>query len=256
MEYVSWEIKALDKELDGIRKYSLVLIHQEDPLSRGVDLLYYILTEKLKQDNLIGYFNISYPLPLVLRALRRFNIDPIEALKSLRLAIIDTFGSFYGVKSNLPSVWVLEGMLSSETLPAKYARVIEEHKSVWAKEGLFEGRDIYGFAVAISSYMELFNSSEETLRYLELSSEIMSIHPAYKKYPRGTNFWLWLGKGHKEVFASVYRRADYVLRTRSYFTDDGIKRELIILKTPEFEDEVIKFEYEFEEGEIKFTRIY
>ncbi|AMM53681.1 hypothetical protein [Pyrococcus kukulkanii] len=253
---VSWEIKALDKEIGEIKKYSLVLIHQEDPLSRGIDILYHILTTKLKKDNLIGYFNISYPLPLVFRAMRRFGIDPVKELEELRLAIIDTFGSFHGIRSTIKGVWTLEGMLSSETLPAKYARVIEAHKSVWAENNMFEGRDIYGFAVAISSYLELFGSPEETLRYLELSSEVRAVHPAYKKYPRGTNFWLWMGKDHPDVFASVYRRADYVLRTRGYLTEDGIKRELIVLKTPELEEEIIRFEYEFEKDKIKLSKIY
>lgn len=137
-------------------------------------------------------------------------------------------------------VWYLEGMLSSETLPGKYAKVIEAHKSVWAREGMFKDRDIFGFAVAMSSYLDIFGSREETLRYLELSAEVRSKHSAYKKYPRGTNFWLWVGKRDEGVLNSVYRRADYVLRTRSRFTEEGIKRELLVLKTPELVEEIKK----------------
>ncbi|ASJ17621.1 hypothetical protein A3L04_09570 [Thermococcus chitonophagus] len=253
---VSWEIDVLDKEVGEIKKYSLVLLHQEDSPSRGVDLLFYIISKKLRSDSLVGYFNISYPLPLVLKALERFSINPVEYLESYKLSIIDTYGSFHGIKTKLPSVWFLEGMLSSETLPIKYAQVIEAHKKIWAERGMFEGREIYGFAVAISSYMELFNSPEETLRYLEVSSEVRAVHRAYKKYPRGTNFWLWIGKEYEDVFASVYRRADYVLRTRSYFTEEGIKRELMVLKTPDTEPRIMKFEYSFKDGKVKMTKIY
>ncbi|AAL80549.1 hypothetical protein PFDSM3638_02085 [Pyrococcus furiosus DSM 3638] len=252
---VSWDIEFLDKEVGEIKKHSLILIHEEDLPSRGRDLLYYIMAEKLRKGNLVGYFNISYPLQMVFRALERFNLNPIELLHSRILAIIDTFGSFYGIKTNLPGVWYLEGMLSSETLPGKYAKVIEAHKSVWAREGMFKDRDIFGFAVAMSSYLDIFGSREETLRYLELSAEVRSKHSAYKKYPRGTNFWLWVGKRDEGVLNSVYRRADYVLRTRSRFTEEGIKRELLVLKTPELVEDIPVFEYEFKGDKIVGRRI-
>ncbi|CAB50543.1 hypothetical protein [Pyrococcus abyssi] len=255
METVSWGIKELDKEIGEIKKYSLILFHQEDSLSRGIDVLYYILAKKLKEDELIGYFNISYPLPLVLKVLSRFGVDPIKALESRNLAIIDTFGSFYGIRTNIKGVYMLEGMLSSETLPAKYARVVELHKEDWAKFGMFEGRNIFGFAIAISSYLELFGRVDEVLRYIELSSEIRHVHPAYRKYPRGTNFWLWIGKGNEEVFGSVFRRADYVIRTRSHLGDEGIKRELIILKTPGISEDIVKFEYEFKDTRPVLKRV-
>ncbi|AEC51854.1 hypothetical protein PNA2_0938 [Pyrococcus sp. NA2] len=252
---VSWGFKTLDREIGEIKEHSLVLIQQEDATSRGVELLYQILSSKLKQGNLIGYFNISYPFPLVMKALERFGIDPKKAIEDRRLAVIDTFGSFYGVRVNFPMVSYLEGMLSAESLSMKYAKIVQEHKETWKRLGLLEGRDIYGFAVAVSSYAKLFSGIDETLRYFELSSEIMRSHPAYKKYPVGVaNFWLWIGKGPEVIFASVYRRVDYVLRTRSYFTEDGIERELVVLKTPELEEEIIKFEYEFKKDGIKLSR--
>ncbi|AEH25270.1 hypothetical protein [Pyrococcus yayanosii] len=252
---IPWEIDGLDEVLGGIRRYSLVLLHEVDPRSRGKELIYHIIKRKLEEDNLVGYFNISYPLNVVFRTMRRVGIDVDGALAERRLAMVDTFGSFYGIKYNVESVWYLEGSLSSETLAAKYARVIEAHKKVWAERGMFEGRELFGFAVDMTTYIDLFNSEEETLRYLEVSADIRAVHSAYRKYPRGTNFWVWSGMKSPKVFASVYRRADYVLRTRSYLAEDGVKRELIVLKTPEMGSRLIRFEYTFTKDGVEAWRV-
>ena len=251
---ISWEIEELDREIGKIKKHSLILIHEEDASSRGKDILFYILSRKLKSDNLVGMFSISYPLQLIIRIISRFGVDVIKYLENHRLAIVDTFGSFHGIKATMPGVWYLEGMLSSETLPIKYAKAVEDHKKVWMDLNLFEGRELYGFAISMSGYLEVF-TPEETLRYLETSAEVRYGHPAYKKYPRGTNFWLWEGVKDKRVLLSVYRRADYVLKTRSSLGENGIKRELLVIKTPKPIEELVRFEYEFKGNEPKLRRV-
>ncbi|WP_457753007.1 hypothetical protein [Thermococcus sp.] len=125
---------------------------------------------------------------------------------------------------------------------------MEAHKKKWAELGLFDGRELFGFAVDMSSYLNLFGSEKETLKYLELSAEIRAKSRAYRKYPTGTNFWLWGGKQSMSVLASIYRRADYVLRTSSRIENHKIIRTLEVVKLPELKGEILKFEYSFKNG--------
>ncbi|WP_099211754.1 hypothetical protein [Thermococcus henrietii] len=244
----SWEIPALDETLGELKKYSFVLIHEVDPRARGKEILLHILREKLKRGDLVGYFNISYPIHILMKAFEVSGIDARKYLNEENLAIIDTFGSFYDVVSNLGGVWYLRGSLSADVLPAKYVEVVEAHKKRWAKLKMFQGRELYGFAMDVSDYIDMLGGESETLRYLEISAELRANARAYREYPKGTNFWLWGRKGGLRVLASVYRRATYVLRVRSELSGDRVVRYLEVLKAPDIGGEVIKFAYHFENG--------
>ncbi|GAB6134872.1 hypothetical protein [Thermococcus prieurii] len=244
----SWEIPALDETLGELKKYSFVLIHEVDPRARGKEILLHILREKLKRGDLVGYFNISYPIHILMKAFEVSGIDARKYLNEGNLAIIDTFGSFYDVVSSLGGVWYLRGSLSADVLPAKYVEVVEAHKKRWAKLKMFQGRELYGFAMDVSDYIDMLGGESETLRYLEISAELRANARAYREYPKGTNFWLWGRKGGLRVLASVYRRATYVLRVRSELSGDRVVRYMEVLKAPDIGGEVIKFAYHFENG--------
>ncbi|QDA30652.1 hypothetical protein FH039_02135 [Thermococcus indicus] len=246
---ISWEIPELDVALGGLKEHALTLVHEVDPRSRGKELLYHIMKRKLEKGSLVGYFNISYPIHVLLEVSDRMGISLDGYLKSWTLAIIDTFGSFYDIALSYPGVWYLKGSLSAEVLPAKYAEVVERHKRKWAELGLFDGREIFGFAIDMSDYLELLGGEKETLKYLELSAEVRANSRAYRKYPRGTNFWFWSGMKSVSVLESIYRRADYVLRTSSEIRGKRVIRTLEVIKTPEPRSEILRFHYEFRNGE-------
>ncbi|NJE54074.1 hypothetical protein [Thermococcus sp. 21S9] len=243
----SWEIPALDEALGGLREHSFVLVHEADPRARGKEILFHILREKLKQGHLVGYFNISYPIHVLMKAFDVSGIDARKYLDKGNLAIIDTFGSFYDIASNIKGIWYLKGSLSADVLPAKYVEVVEAHKKRWAEQGMFEGRELYGFTMDVSDYIDMLGGELETLRYLEISAELRVNARAYRDYPKGTNFWLWGRKGSPAVMASVYRRASYVLRVKSEFNDGNVVRYLEVLKAPEMGNEVIRFRYHFDD---------
>lgn len=238
----SWEFKILDKEIGKIRPTSYILLHELDPRSRGRDLIFEFIRKKLEKDNLLGFFNISYPLPLLLKILKKRGIDFEKYLDNNRFLIIDTFGSIYNLRYDIKNVWYLEDATSLELLSIKYAQVVKAHKEEWARLGLFEGREIWGVAMDLSEYERIF-SEEGTLRYIEVSADVRRRHEAYTKFPKGTNIWVYSGKGSR-VLPSIYRRSHYVLRTRSEITDEGVKRELLVLKTPNL-SEFKRFEYRF-----------
>jgi hypothetical protein len=256
MTMISWEIPALDEALEGIKKHSLVLVHEVDPRSRGNEILYHIMKKKLEKGHLVGYFNLSYPIHLLILVLEKLGIPARRYLQTWNLAIIDTFGSFYDVTIDLDGVWYLKGSLSTDVLPAKYAEVVEAHKRKWAELNMFEGRELFGFAIDMSSYLELLGSERETLKYLELSAEIRAKSKAYKKYPTGTNFWLWREEQSKGVLASIYRRSDYVLRTSSRIKDGRIIRTLEVIKSPRMTDEILTFSYRLDKGVPVLTPSY
>ena len=245
---LSWEIPALDEALGGLKKHSFVLIHEADPRARGKEILFHIMREKLRAGNLVGYFNISYPIHALMKAFEVSGIDARKYLREGNLAIIDTFGSFYDIISDLEGVWYLKGSLSADVLPAKYVEVVEAHKRAWAERGMFEGRKLYGFAMDMSDYIDMLGGELETLRYLEISAEIRVNAKAYREYPKGTNFWLWGRKGSPRILTSVYRRATYVLRVRSELSGSKVVRYLEVLKAPGMGTEIERFTYHFENG--------
>ncbi|WP_237705082.1 hypothetical protein [Thermococcus zilligii] len=253
MEMIELGLRELDRALGGIKEGSHILLHEEDPRSLGRELVFEFLKCKLKKDSLIGLFNISQPLPLMLQIMRKRGIDVDRYLDSLNLAIIDTFGSFYGPRVERKGVWYLSGSLSYELLSRKYAEAVRAHKELWKREGMFEGRELWGVAMDVSEYSHIFGE-EDALSYFEVSAEIRRRHSAYRDYPTGTNIWVFSGKADR-VFSSLYRRMDYVIRTRSELTENGVKRYLCVLKAPGV-DEVITFEYSLENEGLALRRIY
>ncbi|ASJ03287.1 hypothetical protein A3L09_08480 [Thermococcus profundus] len=245
-------IKALDRTLGGIKEHSYILLHEEDPRSLGRELVFEFMRRKLDEDNLIGFFNISHPLSILIDMLERRGIRVRAYLDSLNLAIVDTFGSFYGPRLERRGIWYLSGSLSYELLSRKYAEAVRAHKELWKNENMFEGRELWGVAMDVSEYSSIFGETN-ALSYFEVSAEIRRRHRAYREYPTGTNIWVFSGKQDR-VFSSLYRRVDYVMRTRSELTEDGVKRYLHVLKAPGV-SEIITFEYAFTGKGIELERI-
>ncbi|WP_048150100.1 hypothetical protein [Palaeococcus ferrophilus] len=233
-------IKELDEMLGGVKKGSYILLHEEDPRSLGREIVFRFLRQKLEDDNLVGLFNLSYPMPTLLRLLRRRGIEVEKYLDSGNLAIVDTFGSFHGPKLERNGIQYLSGSLSPELLSRKYADVVRIHKEEWARTGMFEGRELWGVAMNVNEYVNIFGE-DTALSYFEVSAEVRRRHRAYREYPTGTNVWVYTGRADR-VFASIYRRMDYVIRTRSEVTDGRVRRYLCLLKAPDLWQPLV-FEY-------------
>ncbi|WP_297503698.1 hypothetical protein [Thermococcus sp.] len=244
-------MKELDKLLGGIREHAYILFHEEDPRSLGRELVFRFIRYKLENDNLMGIFNISYSLPFLLEVMCKNGIDADSYLDSLNLAIVDTFGSFYGPRIRRRGVWYLPGSPSYELLSRKYAEVVRAHKELWAEKGMFSGRELWGVAVDVSEYIRIFGEAN-TLSYFEISAEVRRQHEAYRRYPAGTNIWVFSGDVDR-VFSSLYRRVDYVFRTRSVLTEDGVTRYLYVLKAPGLSD-IPVFEYRITKDDVKVKR--
>ena len=250
---LSLGIEAVDSTLGGVQKGSYILLHEQDPRSMGRELAFMFLKKKLQEDNLIGMFNLSYPLPTLFHLFKKRGVDAESYLRSKNLVIIDTFGSLYGLRVDMEGVQYLKGSLSPEVLSKKYADVVGAHKEEWPRLGMFEGRELWGISMNINEYTKIFNEST-VLSYFEVSAETRRRHRAYREYPTGTNIWVYVG-GPDRVFASLYRRMDYVIRTRSERVGDTVKRYLCILKAPGMWQS-ITFEYSFTPDGVEFRRIY
>lgn len=248
----SWEFEVLDREIGKIMPTSYILLHEVDARSRGRELLLELTKRKLEKESLLGFFNISYPIPVLFKIFKKRGIDFKKYLKSGNFAIIDTFGSLYGLKYSCENVWYLEGAVSLELLSVKYAQAVKALKEKWAQRGLFDGRELWGVVMDISEYERIFGMYE-TLRYLEVSADVRRRHEAYVKFPKGTNIWVYSGKGSK-VLPPIYRRANYVIKTVSEITDEGVKRELWVVKTPELSG-VKRFEYKFTDKGIELRSV-
>ncbi|NJE85566.1 hypothetical protein E3E23_06980 [Thermococcus sp. CX2] len=245
-------VKELDNVLGDIEKGSLILFHEADSRSRGKEIVFKIISSKLDSDNLVGLFNISYPIPVLLSILERNGVSATKHLNEDRLVIIDTFGSIYGMRYNIKNVWYLNGPISLETLGQKYIDVIRRYKQYWAEKGMFDGRELWGSSIVMSEYKHIFGV-DATLRYLEVSSEIRRRSDVYRKYPSGTNIWLYSGVDNK-VLPFLYRKAKYIIKTESYIEGWEVKRRLKILKAPGLED-TVEFEYEITKSGLKLREL-
>lgn len=243
-------IDPIDKDLGGVEERKLVLIHEADPRSLGKLLALQIMKEKLDSDNLVGYFNIGMPLTMFLSVAKRLGIDVERHLHENRLMIIDTFGSLYDVRREIENVWYLSKPISLEILNDKYLEVIRAHKEKWRQLNMFEGRELWGITLSISDYLHMFGATK-TQRYLEMADILRARADVYRKYPAGTNVWVYSGTD-MAVLPLLYRKAEYVLRTESKISDDGrIVRLLRIVKAPYVED-ILSYEYKVHKDRVKF----
>jgi KaiC/GvpD/RAD55 family RecA-like ATPase len=249
MRFLKTGIQPVDEELGGVVERSLILLHEADPRSLGKLIAFELLKKKIDEDQLIGYFNIGAPMNLLLELFNKMEIDYERAFEKGILFIVDTFGSVYDHRIEHRNIQYLKKPISLETLNNKYLEVIEEHKKTWAENGMFEGREVWGITVSMSDYKWMFGE-EPTLRYLEFVDAQRRTADVYKKYPSGTNIWIYSGTDNR-ILPFLYRKADYVLRTYSTLEDDKVIRKLRISKTPK-RDPIREFEYTIEGHRVVF----
>jgi hypothetical protein len=249
MRMLKTGIKPLDDGLGGVKERSLILLHEADPRSLGKLIAFELLKKKIDEDHLIGYFNIGTPIDLLLDLLTKMGIDYEGAFERGILFIVDTFGSIYDHRTEHKNVQYLKKPISIENLNDRYMEVIEDHKKNWARGEMFKGRELWGITVSISDYKWMFGE-DATLKYLEFIDAQRHTAPVYKKYPSGTNLWVYSGIDNK-ILPFLYRKADYVLRTYSTLEEGKVVRKLRISKTPE-RSSIREFEYEIGEGGVVF----
>ncbi len=243
-------LKPVDRVLGGVKERSLILIHEADPRSLGKFLALQVMKEKLESDNLVGYFNIGLPLSTFTAVAERFGIDIERHLRENRLMIVDTFGSLYNLRQGTGNVWYLSQPISLETLNDKYIEVIRAHKEKWKRLNMFEGRELWGVTISISDYLYMFGP-QKTQRYLEMIDLQRAKSDVYKKYPAGTNVWVYSGND-VVVLPLIYRKASYVLKTESRITgEERVVRTMKIMKAPDL-DGIPTFEYIVRRNGVEF----
>lgn len=156
----SWEFEVLDREIGKIMPTSYILLHEVNARSRGRELLLELTKRKLEKESLLGFFNISYPIPVLFKIFKKRGIDFKKYLKSGNFAIIDTFGSLYGLKYSCENVWYLEGAVSLELLSVKYAQAVKALKEKWAQRGLFVGKGEQGSSAYLQESQLCYKNRE------------------------------------------------------------------------------------------------
>ena len=93
--------------------------------------------------------------------------------------------------------------------------------------------------------------TQKTQRYLELTDLLRTNSDVYRKYPAGTNVWVYTGND-LVVLPLLYRKATYVLRTESTVTEEGkVIRTMKIVKALGLKS-MPAYEYTFRSGRLKF----
>ena len=242
-------IPQLDKIIGGIEKGSLIALIERDSRSLGSLISLLVARKKLEEGHLVALFNKSLPLPVLLSRLECIGIDVDRYLGNGQLAILDVFDSQYEVKYDIPGVYYIQGEIHEGTYLQKFVREVLNIKKEWMKRGLIdENTEIWGISYKISDYLDIF-SENALIKIIETTSEIRLVHKAYTDYPKGTNIWVFSGN-NQTIINLLYRRADYVIETRSTLTENGVKRELYLIKMPKMR-RIRKFTYQIRGYEFK-----
>lgn len=242
-------IPQLDKIIGGIEEGSLIALIERDSRSLGGLISLLVARKKLEEGHLVALLNKSLPLPVLLSRLECIGIDVYKYLGNGQLAILDVFDSQYEVRYDTPSVFYIRGEIYEGTYLQKSLREILSIKKEWMRRGLIdENTEIWGINYKISDYLDIFSESA-LIKIIETTSEIRFVHEAYTHYPKGTNIWVFSGD-NQTIINLLYRRADYVIETRSILTEEGVKRELYLIKKPKMW-RIRRFTYQIRGDEFK-----
>ncbi|AHF79418.1 P-loop NTPase family protein [Thermococcus paralvinellae] len=242
-------IPELDKIIGDIEKGSLIVLIERDPRSLGSLISLLVAKKKLEGGHLVALFNKSLPLPVLLNRLESVGIDVDKYLENGQLAILDVFDSYYEVRYDIPGVFYIRGGVQEGSYLQKSVKEILNIKKEWARRGLIEeNTELWGINYKLSDYLDIF-SERGLIKIIELTSEIRFVHEAYTHYPKGTNIWVFSGD-NQTIINLLYRRADYVIETRSILTEEGVKRELYLIKMPKM-GRIRKFTYQIRGNEFR-----
>ncbi|MBO8175021.1 MAG: hypothetical protein H0Z18_07165 [Thermococcus sp.] len=242
-------IPQLDKIIGDIEKGSLIALIERDPRSLGSLISLLVTKRKLEEGHLVALLNKSLPLPVLLNRLESVGIDVDRYLESGHLAILDVFDSYYEVKYDIPGVFYVKGGIQEGAYLQKSVKEILNIKKEWMRRGLIgENTELWGINYKLSDYLDIF-SEYGLIKIIETTSEIRFVHEAYTKYPKGTNIWIFSGN-NQTIINLLYRRADYVIETRSILTEEGIKRELYLIKMPKM-GRIKRFTYQIKGNEFR-----
>lgn len=249
---IKFGIKFLDEVFGGVKEYLYILFYEEDFCFFGCELVFEFMKNKFENDNLVGFFNISYVFLIFIEIMKKRGINVDEYFDLFNLVIVDIFGSFYGLRIERCGVWYFLGFFFYEFLFRKYVEVVRVYKEFWKKENMFEGRELWGVVMDFLEYLNIFGEVN-VLSYFEVFVEIRRCYRVYREYLMGINIWVFFGK-FDCVFLFFYRRVDYVVRMRSEFIEEGVKCYMCIFKVLGVFD-VILFEYLFIWNGIEMKRI-
>jgi len=190
-----------------------------------------------------GYFgvvsNYNVPIKTFLRKGSSVGLDVERALKEDRMAIIDLFGTKYGLKKELPNVFYLD-KVEPETLNPKIERVYTGPlKEKLSKMPVI--RVIYTLDGA-----SIMLGEEQTLRLLNQSLACRAL-----QLPNST-LVISLNEDvvSRRFVAWVVGISDYVITASSHFTEDGLREYLYLVSAPheEFEPTAYSFKVTGEKG--------
>ncbi|NJE07007.1 hypothetical protein E3E31_00360 [Thermococcus sp. M39] len=244
-------IPQLDKIIGGIEDGSLIALIERDPRSLGSLISLLVAKKKLEEGHLVVLFNKSLPLPVLLNRLESVGINVDRYLGNGQLAILDVFDSYYEVRYDIPNVFYIKGGVQEGSYLQKSVKEVLSIKREWVRRGLIdENKELWGINYKLSDYLDIF-SEHGLIKIIETTSEIRFVHEAYTKYPKGTNIWVFSGN-NQTIINLLYRRADYVIETRSILTEEGVKRELYLIKMPKM-GRIRRFTYQIKGNEFRIV---
>ena len=190
-----------------------------------------------------GYFgvvtNYNVPLRAFMRKGRAAGLDVEKALNNGRMAIIDLFGTRYGLNEEAPNVFYLD-KVEPETLNPKIERIyggpLKEKLSNVPVIRMIYTLDGASIMLGEESTLKLLN---QTLAYRELQLPNSTLVIALNGDVVSKRFVAWV--------AGI---SDYVIRATSHFTENGLREYLYLISAPheEFEPTAYSFKVTGEKG--------
>ncbi|AEH24111.1 hypothetical protein [Pyrococcus yayanosii] len=194
------------------------IIH--DTYSAGWQIFFGIIAELLEK----GYFpvisNYNLPLPNLFKRASAVGLNMRRELENDKMAIIDVFGSKYGLTYDFKNTYYLQGV-DPDTLNPKISMIYDMLRPKMKGKELI--RAVYTLGGAAMMLGE-----EEVLKLLSITVAQRII-----QFPNSILLMLMNRDVlSKRFIAWVSEMSDYVIVTRSELTSEGIMERLYVVKSP------------------------
>jgi len=248
---LSTGIKELDKALGGgiIEDGILLLIY--DSYSWGWLLGFEILKNRIRQGDFGLLMNYNLPVNRLGIRMDMAGIEMVREGQENNLAIIDFFGSRYGITYPYEFVYVVENFDAHTYMPKfirVYSKITEERINGRRPVGLNFTVDGMAFEIGEETIIRLLRSNlaKKELALLRKSPE--------KKLPINiTN--VNKDRVSEKFIAWLTEMSEYVIEFSTKITESGLDETMHVIKSPLPNFEPKTYKYGIEKSKIKIEKI-